>query len=362
MTLIPQRTVASQLAQHLRGEIARGAWRGWLPSERSLSARLQASRNSLRTALRQLEAEGLVEPSRGRGHRVLAARPAPETPPGPRTVGLLLPEPIGRVRPLVALWIDELREMLPAHGCHLRVHTGRHYYGAQPARALERLVAQEAHAAWILTLSAEPLQQWFALAGVPALVAGSVFGDLDLPFVDADNRASCRHAAGTLLRHGHRRVALLLRRERRPGDAESERGFLEGMGRSRHAGVIAEVASCGDEPDSVASALDRLLRGRRPPSALIVCNPYIYLTVQSLLARRRLRVPEDISLISRDDDPFLPFVVPQPARYAISPHSFACKLLHHVLQLLEHRAVAPRQNRLLLKFVPGASISPPPRT
>jgi DNA-binding transcriptional MocR family regulator len=53
MTLIPHRTVASQLAVQLRAELTKGTWRGWLPSERVLSRTLQASRNTVRAALEQ---------------------------------------------------------------------------------------------------------------------------------------------------------------------------------------------------------------------------------------------------------------------------------------------------------------------
>ena len=57
MTLIPHRTVASQLAVQLRTDLKKGTWRGWLPSERVLSRTLQASRNTVRAALDQLKAD-----------------------------------------------------------------------------------------------------------------------------------------------------------------------------------------------------------------------------------------------------------------------------------------------------------------
>ena len=74
MTLIPHRTVASQIAAQLRAELAKGTWPTWLPSERTLSRTVQASRNTVRAALEQLKAEGLIEPARGLGNRVVAAK------------------------------------------------------------------------------------------------------------------------------------------------------------------------------------------------------------------------------------------------------------------------------------------------
>ena len=95
MTLIPHRTVASQVAQVLRVEIAKGTWRGWLPGERVLCETVQASRNTLRAALAQLRAEGVVEPSVGLGTRIVANPPAARKRDAVKTVGVLIPEDAG---------------------------------------------------------------------------------------------------------------------------------------------------------------------------------------------------------------------------------------------------------------------------
>ena len=79
MTLIPHRTVASQLAVELRAELEKGTWPGWLPSERVLSRTLQASRNTIRAALEQLKADGLIKPVRGLCNRVVGqAKSSPD--------------------------------------------------------------------------------------------------------------------------------------------------------------------------------------------------------------------------------------------------------------------------------------------
>lgn len=357
MTLIPHRTVASQLAVQLRAELTKGTWRGWLPSERVLSRTLQASRNTVRAALEQLKAEGLLAPVRGLGNRVIDGAKSPAAPDLAKTVGVLIPEPIGRLRPLIALWIDELKDLLIEEGYRLRIHAGRQYYQTNPARALDRLIGQHAHSAWVLTLSSEAMQRWFARRGAPCLVAGSTYPDIALPHYDLDYRAICRHAAGILLRAGHRRLALLNRESRRAGDVDSERGFLEGVSRSPHRDATAVIAYHRDDVDSVARALRTLFDQKNPPTALVVSNSYAYLSTASVLAQRGLRVPQDISLISRDDDPFLASLVPEPARYRVDPHSFAKKIVGSLLQLL-NRSTSQRSPALLLpKFAAGGSTS-----
>ena len=360
MTLIPHSTVASQLAVELRAELEKGTWPGWLPSERVLSRTLQASRNTIRAALEQLKADGLIKPVRGLGNRVVGQAKSSPDEKRTKTVGVLIPEPIGSLRPLTALWIDELKDLLIEEGYRLRIHEGRQYYQTNPARVLERLIGQHAHSAWILTLSSEAMQRWFARRRTPCLVAGSTYPDIALPHYYLDNRAICRHAAGILLRVGHRRLALLNRESRRAGDVDSERGFIEGVRRSPHRDATAVIAYHRDDVDSVARALRTLLERNNPPTALVVSNSYAYLSTASVLAQRGLRVPQDISLISRDDDPFLASLVPEPARYRVDPHSFAKKIVGSLLQILNRSAPLRSPTPLLPKFAAGGSTSAPP--
>ena len=360
MTLIPHRTVASQLSVQLRAELEKGTWRGWLPSERVLSRTLQASRNTVRAALEQLKAEGLLEPVRGLGNRVIGGAKSPAAPDQAKTVGVLIPEPIGRLRPLIALWIDELKDLLIEEGYRLRIHEGRQYYQTNPARALKRLIGQHPHSAWVLTLSSEAMQRWFVRRGTPCLVAGSTYPDVTLPHYDLDYRAICRHAASVLLRLGHRRLALLNRESRRAGDVDSERGFLEGVRQSPHADATADIAYHRDDVESVACALRSVLDRKTPPTALVVSNSYAYLSTASLLAQRGLRVPQDITLISRDDDPFLGSLAPEPARYRVDPHTFAKKIVGSLLRILNRSPALRSPAPLLPKFAAGGSTAKSP--
>ncbi|PHX73263.1 MAG: hypothetical protein CK548_02035 [Opitutia bacterium] len=359
MTLIPHRTVASQLAVQLRAELEKNTWRDWLPSERVLSRTLQASRNTVRAALEQLKSDGLIEAVRGLGNRVVGKAKSPSLQDQTKTVGVLIPEPIGRLRPLIALWIDELKDLLIEEGYRLRIHEGRQYFQTNPARALERLIGQHPHSAWVLTLSSEAMQRWFARRGAPCLVAGSTYPGVTLPHYDLDYRAICRHAAGVLLRLGHRRLALLNRESRRAGDVDSERGFLEGLRQSTHTDATADIAYHRDDVESVARALRSLLDRTNPPTALVVSNSYAYLSTASLLAQGGLRVPRDISLISRDDDPFLASLVPEPARYRVDPHTFAKKIVGALLQMLNRSPALRSPAPLLPKFTAGGSTASP---
>jgi LacI family transcriptional regulator len=139
------------------------------------------------------------------------------------------------------------------------------------------------------------------------------------------------------------------------GDVDSELGFLEGAKNSSRAEVKAEVAYHRDDAVSVGRALNRLLDQPAPPTGIVVCNSYAYLSAISWLAQRGLCVPRDLSLISRDDDPFLNALAPAPARYVAAPRQFATRLLGPLLGWVNGRNGAGKPARLIPRYVAGGS-------
>ncbi len=355
---LPHRqSLVGQTAGILRAEIAKGTWRDALPGERSLCETLQVSRNTLRAALDQLKQDGVIRARQGSGNRILARASRKKAPPRSRDVALLAPEALERLRPAQTLWIDELRAMLSERDCRLHVFHGRQYFRNSPGRALRKLVDQHPHGCWILMLSNAGVQRWFEASRVPAIVAGSLHPRVGLPFRDLDHRALCRHAAGTLLGLGHRRLALLVAKSDHAGDLESETGFMEGVNQSLNRDATAIVAHHNGTRQGVQHAVRRLVAGPDAVSAILVANAYHYLTVVSGLAQLGLKVPSDVSVISRDEDRFLAFLVPEPSRYEASAHGLAKALLHPVIEILERGATTSGSSRLMPAFVRGESIA-----
>lgn len=349
-------SVVDQVAAALREGLARGQWQEWLPGERQLTADLHVGRNTLRAALRKVAEDGLLQIVPGEGHRIVQAR-ARRTSDAERVVGLLSPAPLSGLRPRQALWIDDLRGRLAENGSLLKVYYGPQYFRAKPALALQRLLQQEECGCWILVLSNKPTQQWFERRRIPCVIAGSCHAGVDLPFVDVDYRALCRHAATTLLQLGHRRLGFVTYTTQAAGEIISAEGFLEGV-RSFPGGVAEGTVHHGADKEAVKRCLRALMARPAPPTALLVNNSYLYLTVFSVLTQLGIRVPADVSLLSRDADTFLSFLDPEPACYVENPQLFAAKMARITTMLLQERPAKSPRVLLIPQLVKGGSMAP----
>jgi DNA-binding LacI/PurR family transcriptional regulator len=348
-----------QTAKVVRDGIVAGEWVDWLPSERSISNDLGVGRNTLRAALRILEVEGLIQSVPRQGIRIASNARQPVASRN-LVVGVLSPSPIEVAYPRKIIWIDALRDQLSRDGYILKYYFGNQFLRAGAQRAVERLVKQERCDCWMLVASTRPVQQWFMQHGIPCQVAGSCHPGIDLPFVDIDYRAVCRHAVVTLWRLGHPKVVYLTPRPQLAGDILSETGFLDGI--KECFGVRRAAASIVYTESTVGhtvQVLNRLMRRHSRPTALLVNNPFQYLTVSSTLFKMGFSIPDDVSLICRGADHFLSYLQPTPACYLQNPLQFAGKLFNSIRKLINNLPLKEQGVLLMPDFVEGASIARP---
>lgn len=350
-------SLTSQVSTRITAEIEKGTWSGWLPGERDLAKTLQIGRKTLRKALGQLQRDGVLATQHGLGHRILAPSPSSRAR-AETSVGLLTPESLENLRPYTALWVDELRAMLFENGVRFATFSGHRFFTSRPAKALARLVEQHPHTCWILANSNEQLQHWFLDERVPCVIAGSSHAGLPLPSVDLDNFAVCRHAVGEMLRLGHRRVAFFTKQSAHAGDLESERGFEHGVRASHHRDVEHVIVRHDGTVDGAYRALGRMFGIAAAPTAVLVAQSAFYLTTIAFLAERGLRVPSQVSLISRNDDTFLAYLKPAPARYACNPKTFAKRLLLQLQLCFAGETGGHTIHRIEPKFIAGDSLGP----
>ena len=106
----------------------------------------------------------------------------------------------------------------------------------------------------------------------------------------------------------------------------------------------------------ICNKLDALLQRPHPPTALLVSRPAFVLTAISHLLRRKLDLPGDMAVISRDDDSLLESVVPTVARYAANPTAFARKVSRLVMRTVRGAACSRDKILVMPSFVAGQTL------
>lgn len=358
MQFVPPRiSLVQQLELILKTGITQGRWKNILPGERRLSEELQVSRSSLRLALESLEQQGIVDNHQGKSRRLLALLPPHRTDVTNKRVCLLSPKPLWQLRSFDGLWIDELRAKMQEANREFWVHDSAKTFRQKPSKALKDLVAQYPKTCWLLLHSSYEMQSWFDENGMPAVIAGTAHSDIRLPSVDSDHRATCRHAAGAMLAHGHRRIVFLTCRSKLAGDIDSEIGFKEAFTYGREEPAQPSIEYYDDSIEAICRTLNRLFQSHDKPTAILIARSEAVLTAITHLGRIGIKIPDHVSLVARDEEPYLTHIVPQITRYSLKPRTYATKIMRAIQQSLVGNSLPPAIVRLVPTLLPGKTLA-----
>jgi len=352
---VPKRLpLSAQAADAIRKGITENIWPEFLPSERRLCELLQVSRPTIRTALQLLAKERVIEIQHGRRNRLLTRPKASSISPPSRLVVLVSHHPITHTTMAAYQGISEMRAHLTEHGFTSEVLVCPPRNASTHRRKLESFITQNRVFCCVLISVSRDVQGWFATHSIPALVLGSCHRDIKLPSLDVDYRAVCRHAAGVFRSKGHRRMAFIVPDSGVAGDLVSEEGFREGtIARAGSANVEATIVRHHGTTAHLTARLEALFNSATPPTALLVAKPADTLAVIFHLLRRGIRVPDTVSLISRDHDPLFENEI---SHYAFRGESFAHRLSRLMLQMVGQGHLPPEPSLIFPRYVAGTTI------
>ena len=353
---LPERiSLVSQTARALREGIRAGHWTAHLPGERTLCTQLQVGRNTLRAALVELQREGWLDVATGQRRAIRRQRRHKTAERPGRDVLLLLPHPSEDMLITEFIEAGTVRDMLAGAGHAVHVHSSARCFSSSPAKAAGELKRANPAAIWIVCGSKAPLQRWLVQHHVPCFIMGSSDPAVGLPSIDSDFEAIGRHAAGILLREGHRRLALITPEDAYGGDLDTEKGFLEAIHRAAN-GAGHQILRHNGGKGHLCDLLDACLRSAEPPTAYLVTHTPAVITAMSHLRHRGKSIPGEIAVISRDRDRYLDAFVPALSHYAIRSGDIARRTVRAVRQWLEHGKAPNGAIRLIPDFVKGETV------
>ena len=359
---IPQRhPLAAQVAEILRQRLQSGEWKDALPSERHLCEELQVSRKTIRAALDQLQRQGWLRMSDNRRRIKAAGARRPCASGGSNKIVLLGAKPMRSAEQLLTSVIEQVEKHLHQAGFELELAISPRFALHDCSRTVAKLIGRARAACWILWSVQLETQRWFVERGLPTLVFGSTHRGVALPSVDIDYASAMQHAVNLLLARGHRRIALFCERNESAGDQLTMQGFLDAFRRAGITGAEPRAIHHDGTVAGIGRVMEATFAREEPPTALLVSYPFQVLSVMGHLTRLGLRIPDDVSVVSRDHDSCLEHVVPSIARYSCDPSLFARKLSRLTMRLARGEPTAPIQVRIMPGFVSGQSVASPQR-
>lgn len=143
---------------------------------------------------------------------------------------------------------------------------------------------------------------------IPIVLIDRYFPDLDFPYVASDNYKGAFDATTYLLESGHSRIAYIQGLKNTSPNNERVNGFKNAHKPFR---IIPDESlivgnNFGEENGYMEMKL--LLKRNHKPSAVFAGSNLISLGALRALAEENLKVPDDISMISFDDQPYSKFL------------------------------------------------------
>ncbi len=346
-------TAAEQVGEYLRAELCREAWGGQMPGGSRLATELGVGRDTVEAALQILERDKLLVPQgAGRRRRI-------ELPEGrvarPLRVAILRHDVHQKDDSQTSSVSIEIAHSLEKAG-HTVVFSNKSQLELRhEVRPIVREMAKIPADCWIVEAGGRPLLEWCAEQPIPCLALYGRTSGLPLARTGPDKIPAYRTATRRLLELGHRRVVFIVRAARRlPLPGAPERAFLKELAVHGVATGDYNLPDWEETPEGFSELLERLFR-HTPPTALIVDEAPRYIAAAEFLARRRINVPEQVSLVSTENDASLAWCHPSIAQISWDPKPVIRRAVRWVDAVRKGKADRKIIN-FPAEFVPGGSI------
>jgi DNA-binding LacI/PurR family transcriptional regulator len=294
-------SLIEQCADLLRDSLSQGRWQGPMPGVIRLAQELDVSTHTLRAALRLMESEQLIAMSED-GRSRIATGKASQIGRQQR-IGILLVNSFADESPHSIQFFINLHRSLECAGFlpFFSSPTSQTSLRRDVAKVRDYISKTPADA-WIVSCGTNEILKWFAEQPFPSFALFGRREEVQLASAGPEKGPAVVEATRELIRLGHQRIVFLCRQLRRlPAPGPVEQGFLAEM--AAHGLSVSEFNL--PDWDETAGGLHSLLNSLfqiTPPTAMIIDELPPLIATQQFLALRRMRVPEQVSLVTTDYD------------------------------------------------------------
>lgn len=277
-----------------------------LPSEQRIAETLQIARSTVRQAMAALEKEGFVRRVHGKGTFVQESGSLPPSQVPAQEQGLfalIVPETqVGFYPSLQRSFEDAAADL---HNQVIVCNSGNDV--DKQGNSILQLIDHRVAGVAIVPTTAPATPAFHVRQlqkqGIPVVCCARRVEGVQVPLLAIPFEEVGRKAGEAIRENGHRRVAFISG-DRTLASEAYERGFREAF-RGCSADEVSIEAHFGSthspelaaHEQEIAAELDAMFSAQRPPTAIFASFDSLAEMIFVLLARRGLRVPEDVSLL-----------------------------------------------------------------
>ncbi|MDD5704653.1 MAG: GntR family transcriptional regulator [Kiritimatiellae bacterium] len=347
-------TIYTPLVKRIKSDILSGVFAPGqkLGTEVGLAAEAGISRSSVREAMDDLIAEGLVERRPGKG--IFARKAAPEA----RSVEIIVPE-------LSAMWASMVHGAQDAgapQGVKVQIYNANRDFEAD-MRAIRMLPDSGVAGAIIGAMHQQRMNEALVRlwqTGFPFVLCDQRMQDIDVPSVVFDNHRAGYLATQELIALGHRRIAYIGYEVTGLSGSRFD-GYRDALGDAGIAIDRSLVLLQPVDPDLPRHAPDRAAflaalptRANRP-TAIVFHSIGLAASGSRLLREQGLRIPDDLGVVAIGDVRESEIVEPTPSLVALPFREMGSVALDILLRRLAEPDGAIEHRILPVTWIPRHS-------
>ena len=180
---------------------------------------------------------------------------------------------------------------------------------------------------------------------IPVVLLDRYFPELDFPFVTSDNYKGALEAVSLLIEYGHKRIACIQGLRKTSPNNDRVKGYIDAHKNNDlpidQSLIVGD--SFGEENGYIETKL--LLKNKEIPTAIFAVSNLISLGAIRAITEEGLKIPDDISMISFDDQPYSRFLatpMTTVAQQSAQIGQIATKILMDQIEsntIIEHKGI-----------------------
>lgn len=192
---------------------------------------------------------------------------------------------------------------------------------------------------------------------LPVVLVDRYYEDSSLSYVVTNNYQGGKEGTQRLLSLGHRRIACIQGVPASTPNKERVKGFLDALREER----VHEFVIAGNDFSIQNGYLETklLLNAEKPPTAIFALSNTILMGAYKAIAESGLRIPEDISVLSFDDNIYMDYMTPAIERIGQPVHDMAVLAVKILIDKINGFSRSETHIRLTPSFIRRASVSAP---